>query len=77
MTDDDAPTTTPTPPTENGPETYKVKVDHFEGIQMLGEENSLEGAPNFRQVLHLISNNSTTFKVDCWVPNFWLCSADI
>ena len=76
MTDDDAPTTTPTPTTENGPETFKVKVDHFEGIQMLGEENSLEGAPNFRQVCHLISNNFTTLKIDCRVSNFWLCSAD-
>lgn len=48
MTEEDAPTTTPS--TENGPEIYKVKVDHFEGIHMLGEENSFEGAPNFRQI---------------------------
>ncbi len=55
MTEEDAPTTTPS--TENGPEIYKVKVDHFEGIHMLGEENSFEGAPNFRQVCETISND--------------------
>ena len=55
MTQEDAPTTTPSPPTENGPEAYKVKVDHFEGIQMMqGEENSLVGAPNLRQVCKII-----------------------
>ena len=75
MTDEEPP---PAPATsaENGPETYKVKVDHFEGIQMLGEENSLEGAPNFRQVLcQLNSNNSTINELDCWVSYFWMCPA--
>ena len=51
MTQED---TTPSPSTENGPEAFKVKVDHFEGIQMQEEENSLVGAPNFRQVYKLI-----------------------
>ena len=60
MTEEDAPTTTPS--TENGPEIYKVKVDHFEGIHMLGEENIFEGAPNFRQVSENISNYSSISK---------------
>ena len=60
MTEEDAPTTTPS--TENGPEIYKVKVDHFEGIYMLGEENIFEGAPNFRQVSENISNYSSISK---------------
>ena len=51
MTQED---TTPSPSTENGPEAFKVKVDHFEGIQMQEEENSLVGAPNFRQVYKII-----------------------
>ena len=38
------------PAIENGPGIYKVKVDHFEGINILGEENKVDGAPNFRQV---------------------------
>ena len=33
-----------------GPEVYKVKVDHFVGVNVLGEEAALAGAPNFRQV---------------------------
>ena len=33
---------------------YKVKVDHFEGVHVLKDEELLEGAPNFRQVLTLV-----------------------
>merc|ERR1719499_1472017 len=29
---------------------FKPKVDHFEQIHALGEEGSIPGAPNFRQV---------------------------
>ena len=29
---------------------YKVKVDHFENIHTLPDENKVDGAPNFRQV---------------------------
>ena len=29
---------------------YKPKVDHFENIHVLTEEEKVEGAPNFRQV---------------------------
>ena len=29
---------------------YKVKVDHFDDIHMLGDEGAVEGAPNFRQI---------------------------
>ena len=29
---------------------YKVKVDHFEGVHVLNDEDLLAGAPNFRQV---------------------------
>ena len=31
---------------------YKVKVDHFENIHTLPDDNKVEGAPNFRQVRH-------------------------
>ena len=37
-------------PASTGPEVYKVKVDHFVGVNVLGEEAALAGAPNFRQV---------------------------
>ena len=37
-------------PVSTGPEVYKVKVDHFVGVNVLGEEAALAGAPNFRQV---------------------------
>ena len=29
---------------------FKAKVDHFEEIHALGEENMVNGAPNLRQV---------------------------
>ena len=29
---------------------YKMKVDHFDDIHMLGDEVFVEGAPNFRQI---------------------------
>jgi len=32
------------------PESFKVKVDHFDGIHCLGDETLMNGAPNFRQV---------------------------
>ena len=33
---------------------HELKIDHFEQMHELGKENYLKGAPNFRQVLHLI-----------------------
>ena len=29
---------------------YKLKVDHFDKVHVLGQENIIDGAPNFRQV---------------------------
>ena len=33
---------------------YKPKVDHFENIHVLKEEENVEGAPNFRQVSYTL-----------------------
>ena len=49
MGEDQAPAPAPAPASA-GPEVYKVKVDHFVGVNVLGEEAALAGAPNFRQV---------------------------
>ena len=45
-----APADAPQAAPEQGAEIYKVKIDHFEGIHVLGDEAHIEGAPNFRQV---------------------------
>ena len=51
MGEDQAPAPAPAPAAASaGPEVYKVKVDHFVGVNVLGEEAALAGAPNFRQV---------------------------
>ena len=49
MGEDQAPAPAPAA-ASTGPELYKVKVDHFVGVNVLGEEAALAGAPNFRQV---------------------------
>ena len=41
--------TTATSP-EDEMKNYKVKVDHFDDIHMLGPDMIVEGAPNFRQI---------------------------
>ena len=32
---------------------FKLKIDHFDQVHVLGTENVIDGAPNFRQVLLL------------------------
>ena len=29
---------------------FKIKIDHFDQIHVLGQENKIDGAENFRQV---------------------------
>ena len=36
---------------------YKLKIDHFDQVHVLGSENIIDGAPNFRQVLLLYAIN--------------------